>query len=159
MDGHRQERFFIICNCTVTVLQEYFTERVLPMKRFCRWTLPALLVILFITISIPVPVAANANTGNPLTQLTAARIYLQPDRNALPIGLIPNGQPLQVTAQLGSFLQIDCCGLTAYIHSEQVSQCSVYGYYVNCISISPDTLTTNTLTPLELEQLRRRILQ
>ena len=127
------------------------------MFLFRRWFFVSFLALWLFGCLMPTPAAASA--GNPLTHLTAARIYAGPDRSSLPVGLVENGQPLQVVTRTGDFLQIQCYGLTVYIHREQVVQTSPVRCYVNCSAFSPDTQSVTGLKPLELEQLRQRILK
>ena len=128
------------------------------MTRLHRWAVLIPLFVCSVLQFLPVPVTGVSPTENPLTRLTASRIYAAPSRDALPIGLVKNGQPLDALARLGDFLRVDCGGITAYIHIGQVVQDSTFKYYVNCSPKSPDTFPIPGLKPLELERLRRRIL-
>ena len=128
------------------------------MLRLQRRTVLIILAVWSVVCFLPLPAAGTGYTENPLTHLKVSRIYAAPRRDSLPIGLMEEGQPLQAQARLGDFLRIDCRGLTAYIHIEQVAQSGSAGYYVNCSLGSPDTLPVSALKPLELEQLRCRIL-
>lgn len=128
------------------------------MLRLQRWTSLIILAVWSAACFLPLPAAGTGYTENPLTHQKSSRIYAAPNRDSLPIGLINDGQPLQALARLGDYLRIDCLGLTAYIHMEQVAQNVSFRYYVNCSSKSPDTVPVPTLKPLELEQLRSRVL-
>ena len=128
------------------------------MPRTQRWTVLIILAIWSFLYFLPLNAAGTGYTENPLTHRKASRVYAAPNRDSLPIGLILDGQPLQALARLGDFLRIDYQGLTAYIHMEQVAQLASFENYVNCSPESPDTIPVTTLKPLELEQLRYRIL-
>ncbi len=128
------------------------------MMRLRRWAVLTLLAVWSVMYFLPVSAVGISPAVNPLTHLTTSRIYAAPSRDALPIGLVKDGQPLQVLTRLGNFLRIDCEGLTAYIHIEQVIQDPSFEYYVNCSPESPDTIPVPGLKPLELEQFRCRIL-
>lgn len=127
------------------------------MLRLRRWTVLTLLAALSVLCCLPVSAAGHPE--NPITHLQTARIYAAPNRASLPIGLLKDGQPLQVQARLGDFFRIDCWGLTAYIHIEQTIQTDASEYYVNCLPASDDTVSAAIYNLLELEQLRRRILR
>lgn len=102
--------------------------------------------------------AAQPTIVTSLTNLQTTRVYLSPDRESLPIGLLEDGQAVHVVARLGNFYRIDCYGQICYISIEQVEQVGSREYYVNCSNRSEDTVYMPTLNPLNLEALRQDIL-
>lgn len=119
----------------------------------------ALRLLLILGCSVLLVFPAAAATPEPVTSLTAARVYLAPDPDSLPIGLLPDGQAVEVLARLGTYYRIDCYGQTGYVQAEQIAHPSLSEYYVNCSSHADDTVTIPTFHTLELEQLRLRVLK